>query len=139
MLDFQCRFRLTSHRLRPKARLDKEAVIVDDPIAIILAAGQGTRMDSDLPKVVHKVCGRPMVEVPVAEDARNRVPIETGLQIAGDPVPEATVLAAGSRTEAEQDLSDPIGNFARLAFRPARTAVEVSEPVHCALDGLRAL
>ena len=35
---------------------------MDDPIAIILAAGQGTRMDSDLPKVVHEVCGRPMIE-----------------------------------------------------------------------------
>ena len=29
--------------------------------AIILAAGQGTRMNSDLPKVIHAVCARPMV------------------------------------------------------------------------------
>lgn len=29
--------------------------------AVLLAAGQGTRMKSDLPKVLHPVCGRPMV------------------------------------------------------------------------------
>ena len=31
------------------------------PAAIVLAAGKGTRMGGDLPKVVHEVCGRPMV------------------------------------------------------------------------------
>ena len=29
---------------------------------IILAAGQGTRMKSELPKVMHRVCGLPMLE-----------------------------------------------------------------------------
>ncbi|RMH26494.1 MAG: glycosyl transferase family 2 [Planctomycetota bacterium] len=31
-------------------------------VAIILAAGKGTRMNSDLPKVAHEAAGRPMVE-----------------------------------------------------------------------------
>src|SRR5580693_4337055 len=31
-------------------------------LAIILAAGKSTRMKSALPKVIHEVCGRPMVE-----------------------------------------------------------------------------
>lgn len=31
------------------------------PVAVILAAGRGTRMRSALPKVLHPVCGRPML------------------------------------------------------------------------------
>lgn len=32
------------------------------PAALVLAAGKGTRMKSELPKVLHPVCGRPMLE-----------------------------------------------------------------------------
>jgi bifunctional UDP-N-acetylglucosamine pyrophosphorylase/glucosamine-1-phosphate N-acetyltransferase/UDP-N-acetylglucosamine pyrophosphorylase len=35
---------------------------MDEPIAVVLAAGKGTRMKSDLPKVLIEICGRPMVE-----------------------------------------------------------------------------
>jgi len=34
--------------------------------AVILAAGQGTRMRSELPKMLHPVCGRPLVGWPIA-------------------------------------------------------------------------
>ncbi|KFN93207.1 N-acetylglucosamine-1-phosphate uridyltransferase/glucosamine-1-phosphate N-acetyltransferase [Tetragenococcus muriaticus PMC-11-5] len=35
---------------------------MDERYAIILAAGKGTRMKSKLYKVLHPVCGKPMVE-----------------------------------------------------------------------------
>jgi bifunctional UDP-N-acetylglucosamine pyrophosphorylase/glucosamine-1-phosphate N-acetyltransferase len=35
---------------------------MDEPAAVILAAGKSTRMKSDVPKVLHEICGRPMIE-----------------------------------------------------------------------------
>jgi bifunctional UDP-N-acetylglucosamine pyrophosphorylase/glucosamine-1-phosphate N-acetyltransferase len=40
--------------------------LVNAPTVVILAAGQGTRMRSRLPKVLHELCGRPMIAWPVA-------------------------------------------------------------------------
>ena len=34
---------------------------MEDFTAVILAAGEGTRMKSDTPKVLHKVCGQPIL------------------------------------------------------------------------------
>jgi bifunctional UDP-N-acetylglucosamine pyrophosphorylase / glucosamine-1-phosphate N-acetyltransferase len=39
---------------------------VSAPVAVILAAGQGTRMRSAVPKLLHPLCGRPMIAWPVA-------------------------------------------------------------------------
>ncbi len=36
--------------------------MADGALAVILAAGKSTRMKSALPKVLHEVCGRPMIE-----------------------------------------------------------------------------
>lgn len=42
--------------------------------AVILAAGKGTRMKSNLPKVLHRVCGKPMLEhvIEAVEELRPR-------------------------------------------------------------------
>lgn len=37
-----------------------------NPVAIILAAGKGTRMKSETAKVLHRVAGRPMIEHVIA-------------------------------------------------------------------------
>jgi bifunctional UDP-N-acetylglucosamine pyrophosphorylase/glucosamine-1-phosphate N-acetyltransferase len=39
---------------------------VPDPTVVILAAGEGTRMRSATPKVLHPLCGRPLIAWPVA-------------------------------------------------------------------------
>src|SRR3954465_1557075 len=39
---------------------------VSAPTVVIIAAGEGTRMRSALPKVLHPLCGRPLILWPVA-------------------------------------------------------------------------
>lgn len=84
---------------------------------VVMAAGQGTRMRSAMPKVLHEICGRPMVAWPiVAAQAAGagRVVVVTspsvdleaalpeGARTAVQPVPDGTggaVLAALPETE----------------------------------------
>jgi bifunctional UDP-N-acetylglucosamine pyrophosphorylase / glucosamine-1-phosphate N-acetyltransferase len=49
-----------------QARKYHPSVSKSDPTVVILAAGQGTRMRSRTPKVLHDLCGRPMVAWPIA-------------------------------------------------------------------------
>src|SRR5262245_49711649 len=49
---------------RPRAR-SLYAFRVNAPTALIMAAGHGKRMRSAVPKVLHEVCGRPMVAWPI--------------------------------------------------------------------------
>src|SRR5687767_10188095 len=49
--------------------------------AVILAAGQGTRMKSNLPKVLHELCGAPMVAYPI--DLAKRIGAEPVVLVIG--------------------------------------------------------
>ena len=64
---------------------------MDGVTAIILAAGEGKRMRSRRPKVLHPVCGRPMVEW-VVEAAREAGATRTVCVIRPGEVP-ADLLA----------------------------------------------
>jgi UDP-N-acetylglucosamine diphosphorylase/glucosamine-1-phosphate N-acetyltransferase len=54
---------------------------MNEPLAIILAAGKGKRMGSDLPKVLLPVCGRPMIRYVI--DAVHAAGIERILIVVG--------------------------------------------------------
>jgi bifunctional UDP-N-acetylglucosamine pyrophosphorylase/glucosamine-1-phosphate N-acetyltransferase len=70
---------------------------VNAPTVVILAAGQGTRMRSRLPKVLHDLCGRPMIAWPVAaalEAGASKVVVVDGPQRPLDGrLPEGVQLA----------------------------------------------
>src|SRR3954449_11720948 len=46
---------------RTPSPANREPNTMNGPVAIILAAGQGKRMKSEKAKVLHEVCGRPMI------------------------------------------------------------------------------
>jgi bifunctional UDP-N-acetylglucosamine pyrophosphorylase/glucosamine-1-phosphate N-acetyltransferase len=74
----------------------------------ILAAGQGTRMRSPLPKVLHPLCGRPMLDW-VLDQARSLAPGRT-LLVLGDraeQVREGLGAAAGEGLALETVIQQP--------------------------------
>jgi bifunctional UDP-N-acetylglucosamine pyrophosphorylase/glucosamine-1-phosphate N-acetyltransferase len=72
------------------------------PNVLILAAGQGTRMRSNTPKVLHEVCGRPMVLWPVLaalEAGAGKVIVVDSPQRALEPVlPDGVELVVQERS-----------------------------------------
>ena len=62
--------------------------------AVVLAAGQGTRMNSRIPKVLHRICGREIVAL-VVDSARaaGLDPIVVVVPANGDAIRDA--LGAG--------------------------------------------
>ena len=71
--------------------------------SVILAAGQGTRMKSDLPKVLHPVCGKPMVW--------------HALQAARSVTSEKPIMIVGHGAEQVREL---VGDAARFVVQAER-------------------
>lgn len=84
-------------------------------ICVVLAAGLGKRMNSDLPKVLHKVCGIPM--------------LQSVLNAVGKLKPERTIVVAGGHIEKiRQSIQAPGVLF---ALQPK--ARGTGDAVRCAL------
>src|SRR6201999_708519 len=70
---------------------------VSAPTVVIIAAGEGTRMRSALPKVLHPLCGRPLILWPVlaAEEAGagKVVVVDNPKRRLEDRLPEAVIHA----------------------------------------------
>ncbi|MFO0660898.1 MAG: bifunctional UDP-N-acetylglucosamine diphosphorylase/glucosamine-1-phosphate N-acetyltransferase GlmU [Polyangiaceae bacterium] len=86
--------------------------------AIVLAAGQGTRMKSSLPKVLHPVAGRPMVHHVV------RVAIEAGAS-------RVVVVVGHGREHVERSLREAFGDQVAFAHQETQRGTG-----HAALVGL---
>lgn len=72
--------------------------------AVILAAGQGTRMKSELPKVMHALCGRPLVYYPI------RAAIDGGCE-------DVVVVVGHGRERVEAYVKATFGDRVRLAIQ----------------------
>ncbi len=87
-----------------------------------MAAGQGTRMRSELPKVLHPVCGRPMILWPVmaasAAGADRIVVVVSPDRDLGDVLPEGVETVV-------QPESDGTGGAARAAIEQIGETEEV--------------
>ncbi len=110
-------------RLRPAAGSLREYDSgVSSPLVLVMAAGEGTRMRSSTPKMLHPVCGRAMVAWPIAaarEAGAGRVAaiVSPGRDLSAG-------LPAGVET-VEQPQADGTGG----AIRAALPLIERSETV----------
>ena len=89
------------------------------PLAVvILAAGLGTRMKSDDPKVLHEVCGRPMLSYVI--DAALSVAPERIVVVTGpDQEAIAEIMPVGCERAVQQEVASRGGLHALHPARPA--------------------
>src|SRR4051812_34963174 len=87
-----------------------------------MAAGQGTRMKSATPKVLHEICGRPMVAWPVI--AAQEAGAERVVVVSSPNVDLAPALPEGTRT-ATQPTPDGTGRAVLAAIPETKPGIPV--------------
>ncbi len=114
---------------------------------VILAAGRGTRMRSDTPKVLHDLCGRPMIAWPIAAaraaGARRIVVVDGPERVLRDHLPadvhiavQATPRGTADAVLAAADFIDPDGEvIVTYGDAPLITAGLLSDLVQAQQDG----
>jgi bifunctional UDP-N-acetylglucosamine pyrophosphorylase/glucosamine-1-phosphate N-acetyltransferase len=106
---------------------DYPAHAVKIPSVLIMAAGRGTRMRSRLPKVLHPVCGRPLLLWPV--EAAREAGAERIVVVLG---PDAEAIRSVLPPDVEVAVQDPPAGTghavlqARQALRGARDVIVLS-------------
>ena len=111
--------------------------------AIILAAGKGTRMHSDLPKVMHEVAGRPMINW-VIDASRKAVELATSTPEQVSALMQSAIhrRELGQVREAVEDCERAIalspkdpGNYTnKLLFMLADPTVTADQLAHAARE-----
>jgi bifunctional UDP-N-acetylglucosamine pyrophosphorylase/glucosamine-1-phosphate N-acetyltransferase len=113
---------------------------VPAPTVLILAAGEGTRMKSDTPKVLHAICGRPMIDWPIRaaqEAGAGRIVVVDGPQRRlADELPDGVELAVQEEPngtgDAVRSAADQIGAEATVLVLYGDVPLITAE----AIDGL---
>jgi bifunctional UDP-N-acetylglucosamine pyrophosphorylase/glucosamine-1-phosphate N-acetyltransferase len=87
---------------------------VPAPTVVIIAAGEGTRMRSSLPKVLHPLCGRPLINWPVTAalqaGAGKVVVVDNPARRLEDHLPDGVELAVQERPNGTGDAVAAAGS-----------------------------
>src|SRR4051812_34728164 len=128
-----------------RARGDTTMRAVSAPTVVIIAAGEGTRMRSALPKVLHPLCGRPLIlwpvlaaraagaeKVVVVDNPKRRLEdrLPDGVEVAIQHEPKGTgdaVAAAGSHIDATSTVVVINGDVPLITAEALRELVEAHE------------
>lgn len=85
----------------------------NDIYAIIMAAGAGTRMKSELPKMLHRVCGRPIIDYIL--DGASAVSKEPPIMVVGHGAEEITEHVGDRAKYAKQEEQLGTGHAVMMA------------------------